>query len=69
MRLAYLSLVGKPEKTRFASVRRLYVLRSKAVHGEDILEDDLKSATRESFSLLQELISSNHREGAHPWTR
>ena len=47
---------GEARKTRFASVRRLYVLRSKAVHGEEILEDDLKSATRESFSLLQELI-------------
>ena len=47
---------GEARKTRFASVRRLYGVRSKAVHGEHILEDNLKRATRESFSLLQELI-------------
>ena len=47
---------GEARKTRFESVRRLYNLRSKAVHGEPISEDGLKSATRESFSLLQELI-------------
>lgn len=47
---------GEARKTRYESVRRLYDLRSKAVHGGQILEDDLKSATRESFSLLQALI-------------
>ena len=47
---------GEARKTRFASVRSLYGVRSKAVHGEHILEDNLKRATRESFSLLQELI-------------
>ena len=47
---------GEARKTRYDSVRRLYTLRSKAVHGGQILEDDLKSATRESFSLLRELI-------------
>ena len=47
---------GEARKTRFASVHRLYGVRSKAVHGEHIPEDNLKRATRESFSLLQELI-------------
>ena len=47
---------GEARKTRFASVGGLYRVRSKAVHGEHILEDNLKRATRESISLLQELI-------------
>jgi hypothetical protein len=47
---------GEARKTRFDSVRRLYGLRSKAVHGEHIQEANLKRATRESLSLLQELI-------------
>ena len=47
---------GEARKTRFESVRRLYNLRSRAVHGEPISEDGLESAMRESFSLLQELI-------------
>ena len=47
---------GKARKTRFDSVHGLYKVRSRAVHGRQILEDDLKSATRESFSLLRELI-------------
>ena len=47
---------GETRKTRFASVRRLYGVRSDAVHGKHIPEDKLTRATRESFSLLQELI-------------
>ena len=47
---------GEARKTRCALVGRLYKVRSRAVHGEHILEDNLKKATRESISLLQELI-------------
>ena len=47
---------GEARKTRCASVGRLYKVRNRAVHGKHISEDNLKRATRESFSLLRELI-------------
>ena len=49
---------GEARKTRFDSVQSLYKVRSKAVHGGHILEDDLRATHR--------INSPHHREGARP---
>lgn len=47
---------GKPRKTRFEAVKKLYGLRSKAVHGEPLSQDQLVSAMNESNRLLRQLL-------------
>jgi hypothetical protein len=47
---------GAPRKTRFQAVKRLYGLRSKAVHGERLSPDQLASAMNDSYAVLRELL-------------
>jgi hypothetical protein len=47
---------GKPRKARFEAVKKLYSLRSKAVHGEPLSQELLVSAMNDSNRLLRELL-------------
>ena len=47
---------GEPRKARFQAVKRLYGLRSKAVHGEPLPQAQLVSAMNDSHMLLRELL-------------
>jgi hypothetical protein len=47
---------GKPRKARFEAVKKLYSLRSKAVHGEALPQERLVSAMNDSNRLLRELL-------------
>jgi len=47
---------GKPRKARFEAVKKLYGLRSKAVHGEPLSQDQLIAAMNDSNRLLSELL-------------
>lgn len=47
---------GAPRKARFQAVKRLYGLRSKAVHGEPLPQEQLVSAMNDSQGLLRELL-------------
>ncbi len=47
---------GQPRKARFQAVKKLYNLRSKAVHGEPLPEEQLVSAMNDSSRLLRELL-------------
>jgi hypothetical protein len=47
---------GARRKARFQAVKRLYGLRSKAVHGEKLIQDQLVSARNDSYTLLRELL-------------
>jgi hypothetical protein len=47
---------GKSRKARFQAVKRLYGLRSKAVHGEPLPHEQLLSAMNDSHRLLRELL-------------
>ena len=47
---------GQPRKDRFQAVKRLYGLRSKAVHGEPLTQEQLASAMDDSYRLLRELL-------------
>lgn len=47
---------GEARKLRFQTVKKLYGLRSKAVHGEFLTQDRLMSAMSESHRLLRELL-------------
>jgi len=47
---------GQPRKARFRSVRRLYGIRSKAVHGQRLSDEQLRAALSESFDLLRSLL-------------
>ena len=47
---------GEPRKTRLQAVKRLYGLRSKAVHGEPLPPETLVSAMNDSHRLLRELL-------------
>lgn len=47
---------GEARKTRFRAVKKLYGLRSKAVHGEPLPEEKVLSAMNDSFHLLKELL-------------
>ena len=41
---------------RFASVKKLYGIRSKAVHGDSLSEKQLTEGTAQSFELLRSLL-------------
>jgi hypothetical protein len=47
---------GEARKSRFQAVKKLYSLRSKAIHGEALSQDRLMSAMSESHRLLRELL-------------
>jgi hypothetical protein len=47
---------GKPRKARFEAVKKLYSLRSKAVHGDSLPQEQLVSAMNDSARLLRELL-------------
>jgi len=47
---------GKPRKARFEAVKKLYSLRSKAVHGDSLPQEQLVSAMNDSTRLLRELL-------------
>jgi Apea-like HEPN len=47
---------GRPRKARFEAVKKLYGLRSKAVHGEPLSENQLVSAMNDSNRLLRQLL-------------
>lgn len=54
---------GKPRKARFEAVKRLYGLRSKAVHGEPLPQAQLVSAMNDSNKLLRELLLLTIKKG------
>lgn len=58
---------GVARQARFAQARRLYGIRSKAVHGEEISEERLTEAMLESFDILSRLLLNNLGKG-HPFT-
>lgn len=47
---------GEPRKVRFHAVKKLYGLRSKAVHGEPLPQEQLVWSMNESYRLLRELL-------------
>jgi hypothetical protein len=47
---------GERRKARFQAVKKLYGLRSKAVHGEALKQEQLVSAMSDSYRLLRELL-------------
>jgi hypothetical protein len=47
---------GELRKARFQAVKKLYALRSKAVHGESLSQEQLSLAMNESQRLLRELL-------------
>ena len=47
---------GEARKTRFKAVKKLYGLRSKAVHVESLPDEKILSAMNDSFHLLKELL-------------
>jgi hypothetical protein len=49
---------GPKRKQRFSSIKKLYNLRSKAVHGAALSDDQLQSALDDSFSFLAALLDA-----------
>jgi hypothetical protein len=47
---------GAPRKARYQAVKKLYGLRSKAVHGERLPQEHLVAAMNDSNRLLRELL-------------
>ena len=60
---ALLAPRGEPRRDRFKSVKRLYGLRSKAVHGEAMPEVSLVEAMNESCRLLRDLLLISIEKG------
>ena len=58
---------GKARREKFDKVRKLYVVRSKAVHGEELSFEKLHKATLESFDILSKLLLVNIEKG-RPFT-
>ena len=54
---------GGPRKARFQAVKKLYGLRSKAVHGEPLAEEQLVSSMNDSHRLLRELLLLTIKKG------
>jgi hypothetical protein len=59
---------GVARQTKFDHVRKLYGIRSKAVHGEELSDDKLTKAMLESFDILKGLILLNVEKG-RPFTQ
>jgi hypothetical protein len=58
---------GVARKEKFDKVRKLYVVRSKAVHGKELSLEELKEAMLESFDILNKLLLVNIEKG-RPFT-
>jgi len=58
---------GIARREKFDKVRKLYVVRSKAVHGEELSFEKLHKATLESFDILSKLLLVNIEKG-RPFT-
>ena len=54
---------GIARQDRFNQVRKLYIARSKAVHGEELSDDKLNKAMVESFDILNQLLLVNIEKG------
>lgn len=54
---------GLARKDKFKEVRKLYAVRSKAVHGEELSDDKLHKAMVESFDILNKLLLVNIKKG------
>ena len=54
---------GEVRKDRFYQVRKLYGVRSKAVHGEELSDDTLSQVMTESFDILNRLLLVNIEKG------
>ena len=59
---------GVGRQDRFNKVKKLYGVRSKAVHGEELSDDKLNKAMNESFDILNRLLLVNIEKG-RPFTR
>ena len=59
---------GVARKAKFEKVRKLYGVRSKAVHGEELSDDKLTKAMLESFDILSGLLLLNVEKG-RPFTQ
>jgi len=59
---------GVARLTKFEQVRKLYGVRSKAVHGEDLSNVKLTKAMLESFDILSRLLLLNVEKG-RPFTQ
>jgi len=59
---------GVTRQARFAQVRKLYGVRSKAVHGEELSDAKLTKAMFESFDILSRLLLLNVEKG-RPFTQ
>ena len=59
---------GVARKAKFDKVRKLYGVRSKAVHGEELSDDKLTKAMLESFDILSRLLLLNVEKG-RPFTQ
>jgi len=59
---------GVARKAKFDKVRKLYGVRSKAVHGEELSDDKLTKAMLESFDILSGLLLLNVEKG-RPFTQ
>lgn len=47
---------GKARKMRFHDIKKLYSMRSRAVHGDPMTDEDLITTIEKSFRLLKEFI-------------
>ncbi len=54
---------GEERLRKFEAVKKLYDVRSKAVHGEDLPQDKLHIAMVDSYNLLRDLIISTAEQG------
>ena len=57
---------GEPRVKKFRSIKKLYGIRSKAVHGAYLSDQVLAEATSDSFQLLRELILNVVERGRLP---
>lgn len=59
---------GVARRNKFNQVRKLYGVRSKAVHGEEVSDEKLTKAMLESFDILSKLLLINVTKG-RPFTQ
>ncbi|MBN9398721.1 MAG: hypothetical protein J0I17_00960 ['Candidatus Kapabacteria' thiocyanatum] len=56
---------GEARKTKFDKIKRLYSLRSKVIHGEQVSDEDIHKCLTGSFYLLRDLIVYSIEQGRH----
>jgi uncharacterized protein YutE (UPF0331/DUF86 family) len=54
---------GPTRKEKFESIKKLYGLRSKVVHGEKLPEEKIDEAVNDSFHLLKNLLLVSIEKG------